>query len=203
MANRIVRTETVYKGKSKSPISTRKETYTTHTRTPNDALTDEQISLLINSADDLTTRTMIMLGFHTGMRVSEITHIDVGMIDFDMNRIKIWDEKKDRYRLVYPGVQAMTALKLYVKEKGIKGPRLFNFTMKTTERMFQALCLKALGFKRSWHTVRHSYVTMCARHGIDIKIAMENTGDTARTILHTYNQPSPDDMTKASDSLPF
>ena len=133
---------------------------------------------------DLLDRTALILGFNSGMRVSEITHIDVGMIDFENERIKIWDEKKDRYRVVYPGKVAMSMISLYMKEKNIKGPRLFDLNEKTLERHFQKLTSSALNDKRSWHTVRHTYITICSRRRIDHKIIMENTGDSLQTIKH-------------------
>jgi integrase len=143
---------------------------------------------------DLLDRTALILGFNSGMRVSEITHIDVGMIDFENERIKIWDEKKDRYRVVYPGKVAMSMISLYMKEKNIKGPRLFDLNEKTLERHFQKLTSSALNDKRSWHTVRHTYITICSRRRIDHKIIMENTGDSLQTIMRVYNNPSPEDM---------
>lgn len=194
MAFKQVQVQRVYKEKSKSPIPKSNKTAMPRNRTSNEAFSEDQVKLLINSCSDLTDRTLLMLGFNSGMRISEISNIDVGMIDFDSERIKIWDEKKDKYRIVYPGKIPMSMLAMYIREKNIKGPKLFNIADKTIERHFQALSLKILGDKRSWHTVRHTYVTMCRRRGIDYKIVMENTGDSLQTILKVYNNPSPEDM---------
>lgn len=194
MASKQIQVERVFKPKSKSPISQTIKTYKSRNRTSNESFTEDQTKLLINSCTDLFERTILILGFNSGMRVSEISHIDVGMVDFERESIKIWDEKKDRYRTVYPGKVAMSAVALFIKEKGIKGPRLFDVNEKTFERHFQKLTSQALNDRRSWHTVRHTYVTMCKRRDIDYKIVMENTGDSLPTILKVYNNPNPDDM---------
>ena len=144
MATRAVRLDTVFKPRSKSPISQTIKTYKSRNRTTNESFTEDQTKLLINSCTDLFERTILILGFNSGMRVSEISHIDVGMVDFEREAIKLWDEKKDRYRTVYPGKVAMSAVALFVKEKGIKGPRLFDANEKTFERHFQKLTFRVL-----------------------------------------------------------
>ena len=164
------------------------------TRSSNEALTEEQISSLIERADDLFDRTVLILGFSSGLRISEISGIETGRIDFDHARIKIWDEKKDKDRNVFVGDRATNAIRLYIAERRVSGLKLFEFSAKTFERHFQALTESVIGQRRSWHTVRHSYVTLCAKRGIDIKLACENTGDTPATILKVYNNPSLETM---------
>ena len=194
MPSRQVQVEKVFKPKSKSPISKTIRTGEPRNRSSNESFTEEQTKLLINSCTNLFDKTILVLGFNSGMRVSEISNIDLGMVDFENERIKIFDKKKKRYRIVYPGKIAMASVSLYVKEKGIKGPRLFDVAEKTFERHFQKMTSSVLNDKRSWHTVRHTYVTMCKRRDIDYMIVMENTGDSLHTILKVYNNPNADDM---------
>lgn len=191
-----LKVETVFKSKNESPI--REQIKTERKRTPNEALTDEQVKKLLDGCTDLTDRTLLVLGFNTGMRVSEITNIEISLIDWEGEFFTVYDKKKRRFRKVYPGKTAMSALKIYINERNIKGPKIFDFSEKTTERKFQSLTEKILGDKRSWHTVRHTYVTECARKKIDLKIITTNTGDSVATIQKTYNNPSPQDMRENS-----
>lgn len=192
MTSRQVSVQRVFKEKSKSPISS--QIKTPRNRTSNDALSEEQIQKLISGCDDLLDRTLLILGFNTGMRVSEITNIDVSLIDWNNGHITVQDFKKKKFRKVYPGERALAAIKLYIQERKVRGPALFDISEKTTERHFQALIERILNDKRSWHTVRHSYVTMCARKKIDIKVTSMQTGDSIATLQKVYNNPSPEDM---------
>ncbi len=45
---------------------------------------------------------MIRLGLSVGLRVSEVVSIRTSEIDFERGLIKIWDEKKDKWRFVMP-----------------------------------------------------------------------------------------------------
>lgn len=192
MTSRQVSVQRVFKEKSKSPISS--QIKTPRNRTSNDALSEEQIQKLISGCDDLLDRTLLILGFNTGMRVSEITNIDVSLIDWNNGHITVQDFKKRKFRKVYPSERALAAIKLYIQERKVKGPALFDISEKTTERHFQTLTERILNDKRSWHTVRHSYVTMCARKKIDIKVTSMQTGDSIATLQKVYNNPSPEDM---------
>lgn len=192
MTSRQLSVQRVYKKKSKSPISS--QIKTPRNRTSNDALREEEIRKLISGCEDLLDRTLLILGFNTGMRVSEITNIDVSLIDWNNGHITVHDFKKKKFRKVYPGERALAAIKLYIQERKVRGPALFDISEKTTERHFQTLTERILNDKRSWHTVRHSYVTMCARKKIDIKVTSMQTGDSIATLQKVYNNPSPEDM---------
>ncbi len=191
------RVDLIYKGKEYRLISRKIKTPQEPTppekersRTPNEAWTEDQAMKLISSADDLFDRTILILGFNSGLRVSEISSIDTGMIDEENNRIKVWDEKKDRHRQVYIGSSAMSAVRLYMKEKNVKGPKLFDCSWKKFERHLQKISGRVLNDPRSWHTVRHTYVTLCAKRHIDPKVVCENTGDSLEVIMEVYNNPS-------------
>lgn len=168
-------------------------------RTSNEALTEDQVNRLIAACDNLFDRTILILGFGSGMRVSEISSIETGRIDWENNRINVWDEKKDDNRNVYPGQSAMDALRLYISEYKVKGPLVFDYVDKTFENHVKAITKRVLNDKRSWHTVRHTYVTLCAKRGTDIKIVCGNTGDKPETILKVYNNPSVEMMKEAAD----
>ncbi len=54
------------------------------------------------------------------------------------------------------------------------------------------LCFLATrsGKAKSWHAVRHTYITLSVEHEIPIKIVVDNTGDKPATILEYYTKLS-------------
>src|SRR5205809_1205736 len=76
-------------------------------RHPNRPLTEAQIRLLLNAIDDIRDDALIRLGLSVGLRVSEVIGIRSSEIDFERGLIKIWDEKKDLWRLIMPTNEAL------------------------------------------------------------------------------------------------
>jgi len=158
----------------------------------NDPLTREEIEKLLNGTDNITDHTLLFIGFYTGMRVSEI----VSMEDISLNeaegRIHIWDEKKNKYRDIYVPQDVFSVTRRYINSlKDRKDPRIFPFTEKTAERKIQYWTQKILGKTKSWHAVRHTYISLSRELELPMEIVISNTGDTPATILKYYSKPSP------------
>jgi hypothetical protein len=62
---------------------------------------------------------------------------------------------------------------------------------KTIERRIQFWTEKILGKKRSWHAVRHTYITISILKNVPLRVICDNTGDTERVILKYYNKIPP------------
>ena len=166
---------------------------TPRNRTSNDPLTSEEANLLLRSIDNVPDHALILTGLYTGMRISEISSLEEISINEGEGRIHIWDEKKDRYRDVYVPGEVISVLKRHINAmtRG-KDPRLFPYSHKTIERKIQIWTEKALGKKKSWHAIRHTYISLSREIGIPMEIVMQNTGDAAATILKYYSKPSPE-----------
>ena len=166
---------------------------TPRNRTSNDPLTLEESNLLLKSIDNVPDHALILTGLYTGMRISEISSLEEIAINEGEGRIHIWDEKKDRYRDVYVPGEVISVLKRHINAmtRG-KDPRLFPYSHKTIERKIQIWTEKSLGKKKSWHAIRHTYISLFRELGIPMEIVMQNTGDAAATILKYYSKPSPE-----------
>ena len=177
--------------KNESPKMTVNKT--PRNRTSNDPLTSEEANLLLRSIDNVPDHALILTGLYTGMRISEISSLEEISINEGEGRIHIWDEKKDRYRDVYVPGEVISVLKRHINAmtRG-KDPRLFPYSHKTIERKIQYWTMKVLGKKKSWHAIRHTYISLSRELGIPMEIVMQNTGDAAATILKYYSQPSPE-----------
>ena len=170
------------------------------TRTPNDPLTSEEANELLKRIDNIPDYTLIFVGLYTGMRISEIASLEEISINDQEQRIHIWDEKKDRYRDVYVPQEVLSAIKRHINSmtRG-KDPRIFPFSHKTIERKIQGWTYRILGKKKSWHAIRHTYISLSRELGIPMEIVIQNTGDAAATILKYYSKPSPVFIRKVVD----
>ena len=157
-------------------------------RHPNRALTEPQIRLLLAKIENIRDDALIRLGLSVGLRVSEVVGIRVSEIDFDRGLINIWDEKKDKWRLVMPTQEAMGAVKKYLNAQPTKPKRLFSISAKTVERIIQKYSERALGFVISWHSLRTTYVTRSVELEQSPAVVMVNTGDSPATILKHYTK---------------
>lgn len=170
------------------------------TRTPNDPLTSEEANELLKRIDNIPDYTLVFVGLYTGMRISEIASLEEISINDQEQRIHIWDEKKDRYRDVYVPQEVLSAIKRHINSmtRG-KDPRIFPFSHKTIERKIQGWTYRILGKTKSWHAVRHTYISLSRELGIPMEIVIQNTGDAAATILKYYSKPSPVFIRKVVD----
>ena len=162
-------------------------------RTSNDPLTSQEADQLLKSIDNIPDYSLILAGLYTGMRISEISKIEEISINQEEQRIHIWDEKKDKYRDVYVPQEVISVLKRHINSMSRgKDPRLFPYSLKTIERKIQGWTEKSLSKKKSWHAIRHTYISLSRELGIPMEIVIQNTGDTAATILKYYSKPSPE-----------
>ena len=157
-------------------------------RHPNRALSEAQIRLLLADIDNIRDDALIRLGLSVGLRVSEVVGIRVSEIDFDRGLINIWDEKKDKWRLVMPAQETMGAVKKYLNAQTKKSKLLFPISAKTVERIIQKYSQRALGFVISWHSLRTTYVTRSVELEQSPAVVMVNTGDSPATILKHYTK---------------
>ena len=135
-------------------------------------------------------------------RVSEVITIRTSEIDFECGLIKIWDEKKDKWRLVMPTTETMSAIKKYLNSLPKHPQYLFSMTAKTIERLIQGYSKKALGFIISWHSLRTTYVSRSVELEQSPAVVMANTGDSPATILKYYAKLPEIVMRRFVDSKP-
>lgn len=159
----------------------------TRTRNSNNPLSSEEVKNLIDSTTDLMTKTLFVIGFNTGMRISEIQGITKQNINEAELTITVWDEKKDVWRETHPPSKVFKQVQLYLNTNKGASRLLFNVSKKTIERRIQKYTQEILGKKKSWHAVRHTYVTLSRIRGVDISIVAQNTGDSYTTLLKVYS----------------
>jgi integrase len=155
-------------------------------RNPNRPLTEMQIRELLSAIDSIRDDALIHLGLSVGLRVSEVVGIRSSELDFKRGLIKIWNAKKEKRRHVMPTLEALSAIRKYLKTLPKQPKTLFPISAKTVERLIQGYSKQALGFIISWHSLRTTYVARSVELEQSPSVVMANTGDSPATILKYY-----------------
>lgn len=143
-----------------------------------------EIRALIDGVKNIKHRTIIMLLYSTGMRLSEIAALKITDIDSKNMRIKVVQGKgsKDRYTILSEQVlQELRAYYLIYKPKEY----LFNgdkpgkrYSMRSIQHLVQkGLAQIGLDSKNyTVHTIRHSFATHLVDNGTDLHTVKELLG---------------------------
>ena len=140
-------------------------------------LSREEVSRLFAVTPNLRARTLLMLTYATGLRVSEVCALQLADIESAPDRmcIKVRQGKggRDRYTMLSP--QLLETLREYWQ---LYRPRTWLFPnpsgegpidITTAQRMYGAARDKAgLGREGGIHTLRHSFATHLLESGVDI-----------------------------------
>lgn len=167
-------------------------------------LTKDELGRLLVSIDDKRDKLLIQLGVVLGCRVSEIVNIRLKNVSPD--RIRLWDEKKNRFRDAVIDTETRGLLEDYLQDGWAAEPhkphQLFYFSTKTANRIFKRWCAKAgvPAEKAHWHTLRHTYVVHSLDAGVPVNHVCEQTGDSPMTIIRIYGRPSIDSRRLMIDS---
>jgi integrase/recombinase XerD len=149
-------------------------------------MSTEEIMKLIDGVQNIKHRTILMLLYSTGMRVSEIANCKIVDIDSKNKRIKIVQGKgaKDRYTIM--SQQVLLELRAYYL---IYKPTeyLFNgwrpgkrYSVRSIQHLMQkALLTVGLESKHyTIHTIRHGFATHLLDNGTDLYTIKELLGHT-------------------------
>ncbi len=136
----------------------------------------EEIMRLIDGLQNIKHRTILMLLYSTGMRVSEIANCRIADIDSTNMRIKVVQGKgaKDRYTIMSQQVlMELRAYYLIYKPKEY----LFNgykpgkkYSVRTIQHIMQKALVKVGLESKHYtiHTIRHSFATHLLDNGTDL-----------------------------------
>jgi site-specific recombinase XerD len=145
-------------------------------------------------------RAIIELIYAAGMRISELTQLNLIQIDLDFRQIRVLG-KGNKERLVIIGQPAASALKAYLKDGRqallgkIKSEAVFvnRNGKRLTERWVQMLMVKyatAAGIDKNVHPhlLRHTFATHMLDGGADLRVVQDLLGhaNLATTQIYTH-----------------
>ena len=147
----------------------------------------EEVRRLIDGVSNIKHRTIIMLLYSTGMRLSEIAKLKIADIDSKNMRIKIVQGKGAKDRFTILSKQVLLELRAYYV---IYKPTeyLFNgyrpgkpMSARNIEHLVQKAIINiGLASKHyTVHTIRHSFATHLVDNGADLHTVKELLGHTS------------------------
>ena len=169
-------------------------------------LTSEEIDKLLDikllKPIDYRNKAMLEVLFATGVRISELTNLELNQIDFSECIIRITGKgKKDR--VVPLGNMAIEALNNYINNyRGyLLKTKTSNYVFLNKDgnkisrqgffKIIKSLCNDAgINKEVSPHTLRHSFATHMLNNGADLRVIQELLGHENLTTTEIYSHLS-------------
>lgn len=154
----------------------------------------EEIKMFIASIKNNKHRTIVILLYSTGMRLSEVAALKIADIDSKNMRIKVVQGKGAKDRFTILSEQVLKELRVYYLQYRPK-EYLFNGYKKgspMSHRMIQHMVHETLtlaGLKDKHytvHTLRHSFATHLVDQGTDLHTVKELLGHRSLTTTMRY-----------------
>ena len=147
-------------------------------------MTMQEIHDVINAINNIKHKTLVILLYSTGMRLSEIAGLKINDIDSSLMRIKIVNGKGKKDRFVPLSQSVLLQLRAYYIQYK-PAVYLFNgagkgrrYAVRTIQHIVQNNLAK-IGLEHknySVHTIRHSFATHLIDNGADIQLIQELLG---------------------------
>lgn len=174
-----------------------------------DCLLDEAMWNL-DDFGDLRARTILLVFYETGMRVSELVGLDDVMVDLDTCRMKVTG-KRNKQRIIPFGAGLRDALAAYIKMRDVsvckKSPALFlsdkgervkySFVRYEVKKHLSRVCTLK---KRSPHVLRHTFATSMLNHGAGLESVKKLLGHQSLSTTEIYTHTTFEQLKKVYKS---
>ncbi len=161
----------------------------------------DEIAAIINGINNKKHKTMVMLAYSAGLRVSEVVNLMVNQVDSKRMTILVRRGKGKKDRMVVLSPVLLVMLREYVKEyRPDRNGYLFEgnrkgspYSARSLQEVLQAAKERAGIIKPgSIHSLRHSFATHLIDKGTDVtmiqKLLGHNDIRTTLRYLHTSNR---------------
>ncbi|KJE49386.1 MULTISPECIES: site-specific tyrosine recombinase/integron integrase [Acidiplasma] len=161
-------------------------------------LNESDARRLLESAHDIRLRSIISLFLYTGLRVGELTRLEMEDVDLQENIIYVHSGKGDKDRIVIIPDECRNDLLSYLKRRITITTASNNFFISnkknrfdtsSIERLVKNLAKKAgIQKKVTPHVLRHTFATSVLRNGGDIRFIQQILGHSsiATTQIYTH-----------------
>lgn len=155
----------------------------------------------------LRDRAILELLYSSGLRISELTGLNVEGLDLRENLVRVLG-KGQKERIVPVGRKAREALTAYLEARGSAGdaaPLFINrrggrLTPRSIQRHLKVYLIKAGVLKDiSPHALRHSFATHLLDGGADLRAIQELLGHVSLSTTQRYTQVSVDQLMSVYD----
>ena len=137
----------------------------------------------------LALRTIIAILYETGIRISELTGLEVRDVDFMRKTLRVYG-KGLKGRIVYFDYYTSRLLSLYLSSKQQRDGIIFTGAdgcqREIRYQIWRALTNSATNGKASPHTIRHTYATRMLEQGMPIQSLQRLMGHEQITTTEGY-----------------
>jgi site-specific recombinase XerD len=165
-------------------------------------LTREEVQRLLNACNSIKEKALLELFYSTGMRLSEVQHLEMTHIESDQNRVKVVCGKGARERYTLLSKRCLATLRKYYLETP-KKPKVYLFEGQDPGKPMHARSIQhaiLMIYQRAGlqnkakkvHALRHTFATHLLDSGIDIHTIKELLGhskiETTMVYLHLQSR---------------
>jgi len=159
-----------------------------------EVLTKEEVKKLVDSADNIKSRLIILMLYSAGLRVSELVNLKISDIDLKEKIGWVRKGKGGKDRIFKISDTLIEELVVYLKNKE---NYLYVFskekplTTRNIQKIISHTKKKAqINKKVTPHTLRHSFATHLLENGVDIRIIQALLGHSSLNTTQVYTHIS-------------
>ena len=159
-------------------------------------LSKEEVQSLFNQVYNLKHKTILVLIYSCGLRISELINLKINDIDTQRMLIQIRNSKGNKDRQVQLAEQIHQLIKRYNNEYNPKqflfnGLNSFQYSTASIQKIIKRAAIKADIRKNvTPHTLRHSFATHLLEDGIDIRYIQTILGHSNIQTTQIYTHVS-------------
>lgn len=172
-------------------------------------LSQEEVKLLFKSVENLKHKTILLLIYSAGLRVSELTNLRKD--DLRMDRMQIFIKagkgKKDRYSIL--SQRFIPHLQQYLKEYKpsywlFEGQDYGQYSVRSVQAILrQAVSKSGINPYCTVHTLRHSFATHLLENGTDLRYIQQLLGHSSTKTTEIYTHITRKGEEKLKSPLDF
>ncbi len=173
-------------------------------------LQEDEIRKLLNAPPRKKTRDRLILRilYRCGLRVSELTSLQIEDIDFDEEMITVRGGKGDKDRIVPVDADTLDLIEFYKAgaEEGtlILSQRGEALSTRQVERLVKKYAKKA-DLKKDVHPhmLRHSFAVHCLKAGMNLRTVQKMLGHSSLTTTQIYLDLTGEDIKEDYEEHPL
>jgi integrase/recombinase XerC len=172
----------------------------------------DQATTLMEAPDDeqkyaLRDRAILELLYSSGLRVSELTGLNIGELDLAAGMVRVTG-KGGKERIVPVGSRALEALQKYLDQRSddtTRGALFLNtrggrINRRSVARIVDVHVIRIAAFKQiSPHTLRHTFATHMLEGGADLRAIQELLGHASLSTTQKYTHVNIDRLMEVYD----
>ena len=170
-------------------------------------LSEEEVSGMIKAVKNLKHRTIVMIIYSSGLRLSELLNLKIDDIDFERMLIRVVSGKgnKDRYTILSPRLIDIIERYIYAYQPSVylfEGQYGGKYSAKSVQNIVKrAVAAAGITKHATVHTLRHSFATHLLENGTDLRYIQELLGHKSSKTTEIYTHVSKKSIGKIRSPL--